>query len=390
MKSIQTDDEQTAVSDYNGQNVTKTVITDNKDNSEVKTLEYNYFDETNSLMGKLQKITESKNGSAIAVTEVIRNESESGNTSEEITKFTKGGLTQVSSATVIQNSNSMGYSVRQTDNLGNETVSRYGVDQGEIRLLSISAPNGNYTYEYDEDENLSRITGGGAEQEIEYGNEGWSLAEAGGNRYAAHYNEYGLLQSIQADDVTAITYGYNQNGDLSTVSYANENLLTLGYDGRLLREITYGFNNGNSQENIEYTHNEYGEVTNIEQTREGSVVLAHHFDEDTDTQSSYSVTGANGYNAEYCYEYDEETGLLSEEHHDFGENGSYAAAYTYDAENQVTDMLSYGVNTNITYDALGRISAVTIKKGDETISEYDYEYMTGEVSGYNSATGYLT
>lgn len=75
---------------------------------------------------------------------------------------------------------------------------------------------------------------------------------------------------------------------------------------------------------------------------------------------------------------------------DFGENGSYAAAYTYDAENQVTDMLSYGVNTNITYDALGRISAVTIKKGDETISEYDYEYMTGEVSGYNSATGYLT
>ena len=204
-----------------------------------------------------------------------------------------------------------------------------------------------------------------------------------------------LIRTKDSTGYNSGTITYDLNGNVLTNTDANGNVTTNTYDA-LNRVLTANtVNSGDSSKNVSksYTYDSMGRVTKsvsnelttntsydalgrkyteIESDGNGYSIFRGYFYEGVSKYAREELTGQTHllFYSDKTYEYDGEMRIVKVK-----ESGNETASYTYDANgNKKSETLANGITSTYTYNNNNKVTGITNKKGNSTISSYEYSY----------------
>lgn len=204
------------------------------------------------------------------------------------------------------------------------------------------------------------------------------------------YSTNALLTSITSASGTAYNFAYGAFDQLSSVRIGRRTLVRHSYssDGnRTLTRSTYG--NGDS---VSYTYDALGRTTAM--TYENGDTVGYRYDNSSNlgimtdsatgrsTQYFYDFQNrlmryeesGQGYSNTVQWGYDDENNLSTQTQTLNG--NTYTTQYTYDRDNRLTKTTAGNVSASYTYDALGRMTGITVKNGNVVVVNTGISYTS--------------
>lgn len=264
------------------------------------------------------------------------------------------------------------------------------------RLTSVSDAAGTISLNYDERDLLT------------------SISYPSGRSLSFNYNAAGRRTSLTSNDGYVLNYAYDAAGRLSRISDGNgTEIIRYEYDsvGRLSREIKgngttsiYSYDAANQllsivhqapdtsiQSRLDYTYDAVGNRTSLT-TLEG--VTSYSYDA---TGQLIGVTYPDGSSEQYTYDEvgnrvvvtdgNGATGYTTNELNQYTRVGD--TSYEYDADGNMTAMISAGGRTSYEYDSENRLVVVTKPGGDTWRYSYDALGNRQSVEENGAETAYL-
>lgn len=198
------------------------------------------------------------------------------------------------------------------------------------RLTNINDPSGAIAYAYDD---AGRVTGVTTQQgTVNYG-----------------YNAAGQRTSMTLPGNRAIGYGYNNGGQLATISdWLNTGALGIGYD-------VDGNPTSISRPNgvtTNYGYDEAGRLNNVAHSNANGTLASFHYTLDANGNRTALNAAIGGVTANESYTLDPLNRLTQVNY----ANGD-SASYSYDAGGNRTSESLNGITTTFTYNAAGQLTA---------------------------------
>ena len=294
-----------------------------------------------------------------------------------------------------------------TDEPG-ETLYEYD-DNGNVTKMTTGAVNGaggvSTTYEYDSQNRLVKTTDPmGYTETYTYDNNGnvASMTDKNGTVTTNTYNAvnnllnsasvkdtttqtttytYGAASGVLlgiSDDNSSISYSYNKKGQQTGESRSTGETLTYTYDKDGNQTgMTMSANNGGISQNLSYTYNYLGQMTEVKDNAANEVIAAYTYDGNGNITEK--KTNGNSMITEYTYN---ESGLIKTvENQTVADplrniKGTYSKySYNYYLDGNQSDMTDVFNKTKAyTYDGAGRLKTETYVVADGDTIETTYEY----------------
>ena len=204
-----------------------------------------------------------------------------------------------------------------------------------------------------------------------------------------------LVRTTDSTGYNSGTITYDLNGNVLTSTDANGNITTNTYDAlnRVLTSNTVNSNDSSKNVSKSYTYDSMGRITKTvsnglttntvyddlgrkytetESDGNGYVSFRGYFYEGVSQYMRQQIVGINNLlmYSYTSYEYDGEMRVVKVK-----ESGNETVSYTYDANgNKKSETLANGVVSTYTYNKNNKVTGIINKKGNSTISEYEYSY----------------
>ena len=204
-----------------------------------------------------------------------------------------------------------------------------------------------------------------------------------------------LVRTTDSTGYNSGTITYDLNGNVLTSTDANGNVTTNTYDAlnRVLTSNTVNSKDSSKNVNKSYTYDSMGRITKTvsnglttntvyddlgrkytetESDGNGYVSFRGYFYEGVSQYMRQQIVGINNLlmYSYTSYEYDGEMRLIKVK-----ETGEETVSYTYDKNgNKKSETLANGVVSTYTYNKNNKVTGIINKKGNSTISEYEYSY----------------
>ncbi len=204
-----------------------------------------------------------------------------------------------------------------------------------------------------------------------------------------------LVRTTDSTGYNSGTITYDLNGNVLTSTDANGNITTNTYDAlnRVLTSNTVNSNDSSKNVSKSYTYDSMGRITKTvsnglttntvyddlgrkytetESDGNGYVSFRGYFYEGVSQYMRQQIVGINNLlmYSYTSYEYDGEMRLIKVK-----ETGEETVSYTYDKNgNKKSETLANGVVSTYTYNKNNKVTGIINKKGNSTISEYEYSY----------------
>ncbi len=286
------------------------------------------------------------------------------------------------------------YYEKKTEN-GVTVKTEYSVLGGNIRPYRVTADDSVTEYSYNYDGNVTAIkvdNGEGIDQAISYH---WENGKAshyyiGDSDYAMDFylltrdpSLYYLVTGIKHNGTQMLSFGYDEYGNVNSVTYANKASVGFNYDHKTLRGVELRDFPAGPVTAIDYDYTG-NDLTGMTQSVAGIKRLSYLFEE-SETQSKTTVSG--DINASYLYHYDEETGMPVDRVFDF-ENGRYSRTedFTFDGHGKLLDFGDGEFRTVYGYDGSNRVSSQKIQLRRANSFTVQYEYATVSDGNVNYQT----
>ena len=212
--------------------------------------------------------------------------------------------------------------------------------------------------------------------------------QTGSTTYTFGYGNFALRNSVKVGSRTLASYTYtSQNNYLDTLAYGNSDSVKYTYDkqGRVTKQT---YEDGAT---VTYRYDNDGALATV--TDSASGISTTYYYDFIDRMMKYVET-ASGYSHSVGYEYDTINNLT--EIVETINGTEYATSYTYDDDNRVTSVTRGNAVRNYTYDAFGRVSAQTTKHGTSTLKTDSFTFTapsgtatSSQISGHTiDTTGY--
>lgn len=269
---------------------------------------------------------------------------------------------------------------------------------GAGNLTKVTDQNGHHVdYGYDNDERLSTVTAadGTSVTRYDYDNAGNLLHRTDPNTPTNHVTTYGYdnanrLTSISLPPITTPsaytpvwTYGYDANGNRTTVLDPNGATATTTYD-ELNRPTQISYSGGAATPTVGYS---YDADSNRTQLTDGDGTATYNYDNDN-RLTSISRTHSGGGTDTFNYAYDPASNITSRTYPDntlvsyAPDNderlhtvtvGSATTTYGYDpSSNLITTATPDGYTETRGYDNANRLTSVVTKAGNTTLATFTY------------------
>ncbi len=187
----------------------------------------------------------------------------------------------------------------------------------------------------------------------------------------------GVLLGI-SDDNSSISYSYNKKGQQTGESRSTGETLTYTYDKDGNQTgMTMSANNGGISQNLSYTYNYLGQMTEVKDNAANEVIAAYTYDGNGNITEK--KTNGNSMITEYTYN---ESGLIKTVENQTvadplrnikGTYSKYSYNYYLDGnQSDITDVFNKA--KTYTYDGAGRLKTETYVVADGATIETTYEY----------------
>ena len=189
--------------------------------------------------------------------------------------------------------------------------------------------------------------------------------------YKFYYLNHGELYQVKVANVTTVSYSYDNDFNLLSENYANDDVIRYTYDDN--GDITAQYHNSNANPYVTYTYNEDGDLTKkvntdtgLKYVYDGDNVSVYKTSDNTLVQSYVSTeTEAN-----------EETG--TEAYTTVTEN-HFGNTYTSVTKEKSVSYTSDNRTIEYSYQTTGsdedeKIASDTVKNGDSTVISSSYTY----------------
>ena len=255
-----------------------------------------------------------------------------------------------------------------TDSVDNKTTYDINTTNGLINTLT-NPEDVSTNYTYDEKLRVKKITKGQQEVNYEYDNNNLSKIIYGTDNYAFNYNEFNRISNIKVNDNTLVTNTYlEHNGNLSKVTYGNNNEISYSYDD-LDRLSTVKKKYGT----YDLYYDNLGRLSKIASPTNSYEKILYEYDF-ADRLSSYSD---KWYNLKFDYNKDNNVTMKEES---YNNDIKYVYNYEYNSESVITKISINNKNFNYIYDELGRIKENNINSSYKTKYKYlSHRYKTSNI-----------
>ena len=371
IQSVSYNNKQTATCDYFGRPLTVTNTDYTVSPSETTT--YNYTYETSGSEFNYNKLKSIVGGSKSV--EYTYSTTSSGET--QTTAVTKNNNLPVSKTVTLTYGALGNYYESKTQN-GITVKTEYAIKSGNVRPYKVTTGDSVTEYAYNYDGNITTIKVDGVltQQTFYSGTNGkQSSCYIGGSEYYSLVRDssvFGLVKGVNYRGVRMVTFGYNDNGDIESATYANGATFNYAYDYRTLNSIGIQDSSSSPLTSVEFGY-DGKDVTNIVQKLDGTTQLSYLFSE---TENQYQTTVEGDINASFIYNYNDETGLITSRIISL-ENDTYSRTeyFNFDGRGMLKDIGSYGFKAIYSYDTYDRVSSQTyyLEGANRLISNYEYD-----------------
>lgn len=267
------------------------------------------------------------------------------------------------------------YQTKLIDEAGNATQYQYNKDTG-VLTKTIDAKNNATNYTYDTSSRLLNVKQQASQKEYSntytYENDMLKTITHNGFIYTFDYDNFGNVKQVKVGNQVLSTNKYEKNnGNLSSVTYGNNQTISYSYD-RFNRITKKAGTNGN----YEYTYNANSNVKTIV---DGINNNTETFTYDLAERLVKSIN-TNGFTKEYGY--DANNNVNTKKYTLSSKVNSLQ--YDYDKANRLTSLkLNNGITWTNTMDKLSRLSSNKITSGSST---YTTNYTYTDVANVTNKT----
>jgi len=292
------------------------------------------------------------------------------------------GVTMESTAEYSSDGNRM---VSATDALGNETL--YGYNEVTNMLEWVQYPeddeNNRTEYTYDKMYRMASAdctTDTGLEFGVAYTYTGDNLTAIATptTTYGFTYGDFDLRAGVTVGGVNLASYSYtdDRNHYLSALDYGNGNRVQYTYDdqGRVIKQ-TY-----EDKDTVTYLYDNDGALSTVTDSESG-ITTTYYYDF-TDRTMKYVETGTD-FSHIVGYEYDVKNNLTKVKETING--AETTTEYGYDDDNRVISATTGDTAVAYTYDGFGRGSQQVTKHGETTVKTDSYTFQSKPDSTTTSA-----
>lgn len=382
IESVSYNNKQTATCDYFGRPKTVTNIDYTVSPSETTT--YNYTYETSGSEYNYNKLT-----SIIAGTKSIEYTYSTTSLGEQqTTVITKNGTQPISKTTTLIYGALGNYYESKTQN-GITIKTEYAIKSGNIRPYKVTTGNSvtEYTYNYDGNITITKVDGVLTQQTYYSGTNGKeSSFYIGGSEYYSLVRDsslFGLVTGVNYRGTRMVTFGYNENADIESITYANGATFNYTYDYRTLESVEIQDSSSAPLTTIDFGYTGQN-LTNIVQSVDNISQLSYLFAENS---NQYITTVSGDVNASFTYNYNEENGLITNRVISL-ENGTYTRTeiFNFDGHGILQDFGDSGFKTIYSHDVYNRVGSQTYYVGGANRLTSQYEYDTTTDGGVSYQT----
>jgi RHS repeat-associated protein len=276
-----------------------------------------------------------------------------------------------------------------TDALGKETEYSYNADTNVLEWVRY--PNDSETtrtnYTYDSMYRVASVaantnTGTALTASYTYEDDLLTQIETPTTTYDFTYGNFSLRTEVKIGNRSLATYNYqkeleqgenDRKNDLDLLRYGNGDFISYEYDdqGRVTKET---FEDGT---NVTYKYNNDGYLASVTDSYSGLTTFYYY--DFLGRLMSYKVTGYQAHSVSYSYDTLNNLTAVKDSH-----NGT--TSYGYDDDNRVTSVTNGNVSKSYTYDSYGRVSGRIARYG--TTQVYS-ETNTFKAPGATTTSGQL-
>ena len=260
-----------------------------------------------------------------------------------------------------------------TDALGKTTTYNYDPQTGVLNWVQepdqTDSNRTNYTYD-------SRLRTTGVSQKnaqvgYTYSTNALltSITSASGTAYNFAYGAFDQLSSVRIGQRTLVSHTYSSDGNrtLTRSTYGNGDSVSYTYDA-LGRATSKAYENGDT---VGYRYDNSSNLGIMTDSATGR--STQYFYDFQNRLMRYEESG-QGYSNTVQWGYDDENNLSTQTQTLNG--NTYTIQYTYDRDNRLTKTTAGNVSASYTYDALGRMTGITVKNGNVVVVNTGISYTS--------------